>query len=281
MPSGPIVENGDRPGRFPTSDHEVDSTAMMRIGLLGCGNIAEIIASRGEAVTKIVACHDRHPERTERYAALTGATPYTDIGAFLDADYPLLVEAASVTAVHEYLLPALSRAKDVLVLSVGAFLVPSFFDDAREAASTNRRRIHIPSGAVFGLDNIKVARISRLQRLLLRSTKPPRALGMSDCPVRTCVFRGSAGEAVRRYPRNINVSASLALAAGIEPEVEIWADPAASSNRHEIEAQGEFGRVAITTDNVPSPDNPATSYLAALSVLTLLKDLADPVTVGT
>jgi aspartate dehydrogenase len=61
----------------------------------------------------------------------------------------------------------------------------------------------------------------------------------------------------------------------MEPQVEIWADPAVSSNQHEIEAQGEFGKVTITTNNLPSPDNPATSYLAALSVLTLLSDLAD------
>jgi predicted dinucleotide-utilizing enzyme len=39
--------------------------------------------------------------------------------------------------------------------------------------------------------------------------------------------------------------------------------------------------VSIRTDNLPSPDNPATSYLAALSVLTLLKDLDDPLQVGT
>jgi aspartate dehydrogenase len=104
---------------------------------------------------------------------------------------------------------------------------------------------------------------------------------MGDCTTRTCVFRGPASEALRQYPRNINVSAALALATGMEPQVEIWADPAVRSNQHEIEAQGEFGRVAITTDNVPSPDNPATSYLAALSVLTLLSDLADPVRVGT
>lgn len=254
---------------------------MMRIGVLGCGNIAGIIASRGEAVAKIVACHDRQPDRAERYAQRTGAEPYRDAAAFLAADFPLLVEAASIDAVREHLHAALSRAKDVVVLSVGALLEASFLARAREIALANGCRIHIPSGAVFGLDNIKVARISRFERLLLRSTKSPRALGMGDCRTRTCVFRGPAGEAVRAHPRNINVSAALALAAGIEPQVEIWADPAVNANRHEIEAQGEFGRVAITTDNLPSPDNPATSYLAALSVLTLLRDLADPVTVGT
>lgn len=259
----------------------MDSTSKMRIGVLGCGNIAGTIASRGGGVAEIAACYDKQSGRTERYAERTGAKPYSDIGPFLDADYPLLVEAASAGAVREHLRDALSRGKDVVVLSVGALVDASFLGSARKIAVATGCRIHIPSGAVFGLDNIKVARISRFDRLLLRSTKTPRALGISNCPTRTCVFRGPASEAVRRYPRNINVSAALALAAGMEPEVEIWADPAVSSNRHEIEAEGEFGQVAITTDNVPSQDNPATSYLAALSVLTLLRDLADPVTVGT
>lgn len=253
----------------------------MRIGLLGCGSIAGIIASRGEAVVEIVACHDQRSDRSERYAERTGAKHYADIGSFLDADFPLLVEAASIAAVRDHLHGGLSRGKDIVVLSVGALVESAFLGSARKIAAANGCRIHVPSGAVFGLDNLKVARISRFDRLLLRSTKPPRALGMSNCVTRTCVFRGPASEAVRRYPRNINVSAALALAAGMEPQVEIWADPAVSSNQHEIEAQGEFGTVAITTNNLPSPDNPATSYLAALSVLTLLRDLADPVTVGT
>ena len=254
---------------------------MMRIGLLGCGNIAGIIASRGEAVAEIVACHDKRSDRSERYAERTGAKHCSDIGSFLNADFSLLVEAASVAAVRDHLTDALSRAKDVVVLSVGALADASLLANARKAAAANGRRIYVPSGAVFGLDNLKVARISRFDRLLLRSTKPPRALGISDCATRTCVFRGPASEAVRRYPRNINVSAAVALAAGMEPQVEIWADPAVGSNQHQIEAEGEFGRVTITTDNVPSPDNPATSYLAALSVLTLLSDLVDPVRVGT
>ena len=37
----------------------------------------------------------------------------------------------------------------------------------------------------------------------------------------------------------------------------------------------------ISVHNLPSPDNPATSYLAALSVLTLLADLDTPLVVGT
>ena len=75
----------------------------MRIGVLGCGNIAGIIASRGETVAQIVACHDKQSDRSERYAQRTGARHYPDIGTFLEADFPLLVEAASVAAVRDHL----------------------------------------------------------------------------------------------------------------------------------------------------------------------------------
>jgi predicted dinucleotide-utilizing enzyme len=45
--------------------------------------------------------------------------------------------------------------------------------------------------------------------------------------------------------------------------------------------EGEFGRAVLSIENLPSPDNPATSYLAALSVLTLIDDLDQPLIVGT
>jgi aspartate dehydrogenase len=151
----------------------------------------------------------------------------------------------------------------------------------RAEARRYRRRVYVPSGAVFGLDNLKVARVAPLERLLLRTTKHPASLGLGPDEQRHCLFKGSAADAVRRFPKNINVSAALGLATGIEPRVELWVDPEATTNRHEIEASGDFGTVTIRTDNLPSPDNPATSYLAALSVLTLLKDLDDPLQVGT
>jgi predicted dinucleotide-utilizing enzyme len=63
--------------------------------------------------------------------------------------------------------------------------------------------------------------------------------------------------------------------------VELWVDPAVSRNRHELVVSGDLGDVRIRVDNVTSPENPATSYLAALSVITLLDGLHDPLVVGT
>ncbi len=115
---------------------------------------------------------------------------------------------------------------------------------------------------------------------MLRTTKSPASLGLR-IDERTLVFRGRADECVQAFPKNINVSAAIALAAGREVEVELWADPAVDRNIHEICVEGPFGDAYLRIRNVPSPDNPATSYLAALSILVLLRDLGEPIVVGT
>ena len=77
------------------------------------------------------------------------------------------------------------------------------------------------------------------------------------------------------------MAATLSIASGSNVEVEIWADPGARDNCHVVHAVGEFGAVQIDISNRPSPDNPATSYLAALSVIALLRGLDAPLVVGT
>jgi aspartate dehydrogenase len=253
---------------------------MQQVALLGCGNIANILAAHGEGILDIAACHDIDQSRMSAFAGRTGARPCESLEELLQAGPPLVLEAASVDAVQAGLLPALAAGKDVVVLSVGALYDAGFLADARRAAAAAGRRIYVPSGAIFGLDNLRVARLVGLKFLRLKTTKHPRALGMEAVEKPVCVFRGRACEAVARFPKNINVSSALGLATGMEPEVEIWADPASESNRHEIHAAGDFGEVSIVTDNLPSPDNPATSYLAALSVLALVKRLGDPLQVG-
>ncbi|WP_258933889.1 DUF108 domain-containing protein [Nesterenkonia pannonica] len=82
-------------------------------------------------------------------------------------------------------------------------------------------------------------------------------------------FRGSAAEAASEYPKNANVTAAVALAGvGFEStEVQLTADPEAEENSHTLSVEGRFGRFVITLANGPLPENPRTSWLAALSVV--------------
>ena len=54
-------------------------------------------------------------------------------------------------------------------------------------------------------------------------------------------------------------------------KVTIVVDPDTHSNSHELRIKGEFGEMTCHTYNVPSPDNPRTSYLAAMSAISALK----------
>jgi aspartate dehydrogenase len=147
-------------------------------------------------------------------------------------------------------------------------------------AGSLARKIHIPSGALFGIDNLKIGRVSALDTLILRTTKSPASLGRR-VEQKTLVFSGSAEDCIRLYPRNINVAVTLGLAAERPVKVELWVDPDITRNTHELIVRGDFGDASIVIQNVPSPDNPATSYLAALSILSLLDDLERPILIGT
>ena len=252
---------------------------MIKIGLLGCGNVGRIIAAHAESI-QIVAVFDIIPERAEELAALCQAQAYTDFDAFMQEDFSIVVEAASVDAVRRYAEAVLRSGRDIVVLSVGALADVEFRERLIEVAREVGKKIRIPSGAIIGLDNLKIGQISPPEKLLLRTTKPPASLGMA-AGTRTEIFKGLAHDCIKLYPKNINVAVALGLAAGRDADVELWVDPGIERNIHEIFAEGDFGDIYVRVRNVPSPDNPATSYMAALSILTLLKNLENPLVVGT
>jgi aspartate dehydrogenase len=252
---------------------------MIRVGLLGCGNVGRIIAKEHVGV-EIAALHDRIPERADEAARLCGAEVFRDFPSFVRADLDIIVEAASVAAVREHAEEILASGKDLVILSVGALADRPFCDRITSLARAKGRRIHVPSGAILGLDNLKVGQMVPMKKLLLRTTKSPESLNIR-ADRKMMIFSGKANDCIREFPKNINVAVALGLAAGRDADVEIWIDPDVDRNIHEIIAEGEFGEIYIRVSNVPSPDNPATSYLAALSILTLLKNLKEPLVVGT
>jgi aspartate dehydrogenase len=95
------------------------------------------------------------------------------------------------------------------------------------------------------------------------------------------IFSGSARAACRGFPANVNVTASVSLA-GIGPDqtrVKIFVVPGLARNCHDIDVEGEFGRLHVHIENVPS-ENPKTGKLTALSIIRAVKDAVDPVRIG-
>jgi aspartate dehydrogenase len=101
----------------------------------------------------------------------------------------------------------------------------------------------------------------------------------------TVIFEGLAEEAARAFPATSNVAASLRLAidpiAPIPVRVRIIAVPGGTQNVHEIRVEGEFGRLTMKVENVPSRANPRTSQLAAFSAIATLRNLTRSLRVGT
>ncbi|MFT6641993.1 MAG: aspartate dehydrogenase, partial [Flavobacteriaceae bacterium] len=96
------------------------------------------------------------------------------------------------------------------------------------------------------------------------------------------VFSGSAREAAKAFPANVNVAAALALA-GIGPErttVEVWADPAINRNIHTINVEADASSFTMSIQNVPS-ETPATGKITALSVIAALRRFTATLVVGT
>ncbi len=252
---------------------------MRTIGMFGCGNIAGLLVPRLQSA-RVTACFDLLPERAAALADRCGARSFDSFEDFIRQDFDVLVEAASVAGVHEKAAAALRAGKDLVIMSVGALMDPLLREELLALGREVGRRVQVPSGAIAGLDLLHIGRVSRLDRVLLKTTKQPRSLGLGEGE-RGLVFSGPASDCVDRFPRNVNVAAALSLASGRDVEVEVWADPDCPVNRHEVIVEGEFGRSVLTLENLPSPDNPRTSQLAALSLAALLEQFEAPLIIGT
>ncbi len=252
------------------------------MGILGCGAIAHIItnfAAEGKLGVDLEFFYDRDMERAENLASQVDGTVVLNIEDLLEP-VDIVIETASSQAVREIIPQILKAGKDVIVMSVGALLDPELRNNLKTIAEENNSRIHVPSGAIVGLDGVKAASIGKIQKVSLTTRKPPKSLGIS-ADTETVLYEGKARDAVEKFPMNINVAATLSIACGREVDVKIIADPNVDRNSHEVHMVGDFGELKTTTHNMRCSINPKTSVLAAYSAIKLLKSLNENLKIGT
>ncbi|MEK9776057.1 MAG: aspartate dehydrogenase, partial [Quisquiliibacterium sp.] len=202
----------------------------------------------------------------------------------------LVIECAPASLLAEIVEPFLRKQKQAIVLSVGAMLFhPELIELARQSGGV----IHVPTGALIGLDAMLAAAEGQIQSVRMTTRKPPKGLegaphlvqnnisidGLSE-PL--MVFEGNARDAARGFPANLNVVAALALA-GVGPErtmLQIYADPGVTRNTHSITVESDSARFTMTIENIPS-DNPKTGRIVAPSVIALLRKMRSGFRVGT
>ncbi len=268
---------------------------MIRVGLVGCGTIGSRVAlalqQQYRGAARVTALHDH--DLTHAHALQRQLRPSPRVLSLdrLIRASDLVVETASAEIAPTVVVRALRAHRDVLVMSVGGLLRDQRW---RAAAGRSKGRVHIPSGALAGLDGIKALAVGRIRAVSLTTSKPPRALADAPYVKRNrmqltglrrprVVFDGSARDVVRAFPQNTNIAAALALASGrpaSQVRVTVVADPSLRRNRHEVDVEGDCGRIRCQIESRPS-QNPKTSELAVRSAIAALARLFEPVTVGT
>jgi len=264
---------------------------------VGCGAIGSLVArllEKKKSSFRVTAVLDAVPASALKLSKSLKSRPEvcSNLGQLLSkCDWVL--EAASVKAALPAAEAALKRRKPLVMMSTGGFLLNQ--KKLSALATKYRTKIYLPSGALCGLDGLKAARqIGKIRELSITSTKPPAgfkgAPGLTAAQKRLLdqsksafyLYKGDVWGAVQRFPANVNVAATTALASGTPQKlkVRVMADPKLQSNQHEIHVSGDFGELTAVTRNRPSKENPKTSALAIQAALALFERLESYVEVG-
>jgi len=265
----------------------------LRVAIAGLGSIGTKIATaldHGIDGLVLTAVAVREPGRHRAFlSGLRHAPAILPIDQLAEAA-DIVVESAPSTLLRAIVEPTVRRGRTAVIVSVGALL--EHFD-LIDLARANGGRIVVPTGALIGLDAVNAAAVGTINSVKMVSRKPVAGLKGAPFIVQNGIdidnlreplklFGGSAREAAKGFPANLNVAVALSLA-GVGPDrtlVEIWADPTVTRNVHRIEVESDSARFSMSIENIPSK-NPKTGLITALSVIALLKKQRATLSVGT
>lgn len=266
---------------------------VLRVGIAGLGTVGKALAKAIDAglpgVT-LSAVAVRDPVGAGQWLQELSRAP--DIVSFDDMPKhcDVLVECAPAHLLPAIAEPMLRAGKVVVPLSIGALLNHMHLIDV---ARDNGGQIHVPTGALLGLDAVTAAAQGSIKSVRMITRKPVKGLLGAPYlvdngidiehltePLR--IFVGTPRDAATGFPANLNVAVALSLA-GIGPDkttLEIWADPQLERNTHTIVVEADSASFTMTIENIPSA-NPKTGRITALSVIALLQKMRAPLRVGT
>ncbi len=239
-----------------------------KVGLIGCGAIGTVLAEAIER--KVIVCDELVVFDTDAAKAqkLKRSLNFRvkiagSVDELLAAKPKVVVEAAGQQAVRDYYEKLVASNAEIIVMSTGALLNLNADDP----------QVHFPAGAIGGLDAIAAAANAGIDEVTLTSRKNPKALGKTNTEEAT-IYEGTAKEAARQFPREMNVAATLALTVKpVQVKVRVISDPKVTRNTHQIYVKWRFGEMNFQFANDPHPDNPHTSALAAWAAIRLLQTL--------
>jgi aspartate dehydrogenase len=270
---------------------------LLKIGIVGCGaigsSLAKDIISDFADKAQLTSLYDIDIEKAYNLAHKFNQQKLVALNLEdLINKVELVIEATKAESAFEIAQKTISAGRNIMIMSVAGIL--QHYKELLAAAKNKDARIFIPSGAICGIDGLKALATNKINKVTLTTKKPPKAflgapyvlkrnIRLDNLNEDTVIFEGDAVTAIRIFPQNINVAATLSLA-GIGPEktvVRIVASPNITRNIHEIEIDSDAGRIFTRCENVIHPANPKTSYLAVLSAIATLKEILEPMKIGT
>ncbi|MFA5118048.1 MAG: aspartate dehydrogenase [Candidatus Omnitrophota bacterium] len=268
------------------------------IGIVGCGAIGTSLAlsitrdfSREMRVSAVYDTDTAKKDLLSKTISMKKRLSARSLTDLIDKS-DLVIEASSARCSWDIAQKVLKRGRDIMIMSIGGVL--PYYKELSALAKKYARKVYLPSGALSGIDGIKASSGARILSVTLTTTKHPLSftgnayvedsgIDLKKIKKDTVLFSGNAQSAVKYFPQNINVAAIVSIA-GIGPyrtKVRIVASPASKRNIHEVAVESAAGKILARTENLLHPDNPKTSYLAVLSAYAALKQIIDPVKIGT
>ncbi len=264
----------------------------LMVGMGGLGAIGLRVArvlDQGIPGLRLAAASERDEEKATKVAGFAKPVPVVAL-ADLPKTCEVVVECLPAAAFEEIAYATIRAGRTFVACSVGQLVARM---DLVDEAERHGARIIVPTGALLGLDAVRAAAEGTLNSVTIVTRKPPKSLvgaphlienniSINNLTGPILVFDGSARDAIKGFPANVNVSSALSLA-GIGPdrtEVQVWADPALERNTHTIKVDSDTARFTMTIEGIPTEDNPATGKLTPLSVISTLRGLVSTLRVG-
>ena len=262
---------------------------MQTVSLIGAGALAREFATNlgvlgGEWTIKSVL--GRSPERLEAFTNDFHCEGFTDFATFIESAGDVVIELAGKPAAQRYALDVLKTGRRWVSVSIGAYVDEVFRNEVIETARAHHTEVHLPHGAIGGLDYLLTSSLYKsVPNVTIETRKGLKGLmgapgmeGLEIDPTKECVvFEGSVADAVAAFPKNINVAAAASLAsANPNITVRIICSPDAKNNGHRITLDNGLWSGTMQFASLPDPANPKTSISTAWSVLALLKNLSSP-----
>lgn len=261
----------------------------MNIGIIGVGAIGryvcEGLSRRRHTISALLVRPGREGNLSTEYPDILIVASVAD----LPDDIDLIIDCAGQAALRMHGPDVLRRGTDLLTVSVGALADAGLYQELEQAAVDGKATLYLASGAIGALDCLRAAGAGQISSVTYTGRKPPAGWKGSPAEQRLDLdslrgeaqmhFEGSAREAALTYPKNANVAAAVALAGvGMDnTQVRLIADPNVSQNIHQVVASGEFGQFSFEIGGNALPDNPKSSALAAMSVVSQVEQLSSPI----